>query len=252
MYRKCWVVLSVGWMLILSMQVYCLRQRTNTAQSDLPSFSQTGQSCEDPKTEQLDHNNQSVSFPYALEGYDITVRTLMIYEGPFREDGSETPVVGAMAVILENTGKMDILSVRLELRQGDCVLHFDAYCIPAGAKVMVVEKNAQQYTREPVTVCRCLAMETGNLILGEQQIRLEPYGRCDILVTNNATEVMDVTLVYKLYMDQQDLYMGGIAYSFVVSALQPGETRMVRPYPFTWNGARILAVITQICENGVQ
>lgn len=252
MWKKCWSLLSVGWMLMLSINLYRIQNRLDGLQSGLPSFSQSTQIQTQPEADRLNQEENTVAFPCAMEGYPLMLQTLMIYEGPFREDGSDAPVADTMALILENTGNSDILSVCVELRQGEKVFTFEAFCIPAGARVMVVEREKQQYSPAPVTAYRCISLETGTLELQEEQISLEPFERCDMLVTNNSLKTLDVTLVYKLYMAQQELYMGGIAYSVTVPALQPGETRQVRPYPFTWNGGRILAVQTQICENGVQ
>ena len=252
MWKKCWGLLSVGWMLILSIQVFRMQQNPGGAKPELPSFAQPAQVQTQPEEECLVQDSQTIALPYAMEGYPLTLQALMIYEGPFREDGTESPVVGAMALILENTGEADILSVSIELRQEEKSYTFEAFCIPAGARVMVVEKEKQSYSGDPVTFCRCTNLETGILDLLQEQITLEPWERCDVLITNSGEQAADVTLVYKLYMQQQELYVGGIAYSMTVPALQPGETRKVRPYPFTWSGGRILAVSAENCESGVQ
>lgn len=252
MWKKGWGLLYVGWMLILSIQVVRMQHKPEGEKPELPSFSQPVQVQTRPAEEHQLQDSQTIVLPYAMEGYPLTLQTLMIYEGPFREDGTESPVVGAMALILENTGQADILSVSVELRQEEKSYTFEAFCIPAGARVMVVEKEKQGYCGNPVTFCRCTHLETGTLDLQQEQIALEPWERCDVLVTNFGAQAADVTLVYKLYMQQQALYVGGIAYSMTVPALQPGETRQVRPYPFTWSGGRILAVSVQICESGVQ
>ena len=250
MWKKCWSLLCVCGVLILGMNLYRIRQ-LDTAQSSLPSFSQSTQAQTLPEAERLTQEQTAIAFPYAMESFPLTLENLMIYEGPFREDGTDTPAVNAMAVILENTGDTDILSLCLELRQGQRILTFEAYCIPAGKRIMVVEREKQEYSSAPITACRCVSLETGYLDAAPQ-ITLEPFERCDVLVTNTGSETVNVTLVYKLYMPSQELYLGGIAYSMELTDLEPGETRMVRPYPFTWNGGRIVAVSAEKSSGGVQ
>jgi len=66
-----------------------------------------------------------------------------------------------------------------------------------------------------------------------------------VVLENTAkTELRNVCLYYKLYVNAQDMYVGGVTYRYPVGTLQPGQRLEVIPEHFVWGYSAIVDVTT--------
>ena len=83
-------------------------------------------------------------FPYVIEGTELTVQNISSYDGIFLEDGSDGEVTGVAAMVVENTGDTNVEYAAITISCNGETLEFDASDLPAGATVVVQEKNKTQ------------------------------------------------------------------------------------------------------------
>ena len=54
-----------------------------------------------------------------------------------------------------------------------------------------------------------------------------------------------MTVYYKLYLEAQDVYLGGTTYEFTVDNLLSGETREIIPPKFVWGYSKVVDIQTE-------
>ena len=77
---------------------------------------------------------EEILFPFSIEGTPLTVESLVVYEGPALEEGSDEPLVDVLAVLLQNTGSQEILSAQILLQGKDVTHRFSGSHIPPEAR----------------------------------------------------------------------------------------------------------------------
>ncbi len=184
---------------------------------------------------------QSV-FPWALEDNGLVVEALASYEGPYWEDGSDEPVSGVAALMLYNPSGRVVEYAAVAVEQGMDTLYFFVSWLPPESRCLVLEKNRAAYSCQAVTGCRALLTCWGG---GETDAPQLEIGWEDLrmAVTNcSAATVPDVTVHYKMYAPSDGCYLGGIAYSVHLTALLPGQKRLVTAYHFAPETGKVVAI----------
>lgn len=178
----------------------------------------------------------------AVRHTNLVCRSLVCYDGAFLEDGTDEEVTGVTALVLENTGGVDILRAVLEVVQGDRLLNFETTCIPAHSTVLVLESGGQAYTGSTIDSCRCLTLIPGTLSDGEGAVTVTEAEQ-GLYVTNPGTaELTLVRLRYKQYHSESGMYLGGITYETELYCLQPGESRYITPYHYAAGYSAVVSV----------
>ncbi len=179
--------------------------------------------------------------PYA----NIYARRLVSFDGPFYEDQNAEELVGVAALELENTGNKVVEYVEAIVYQEHRQLRFEATYIPPGGRVLVLEKDAQLYDMERIVDFQCPKIVTAT-VSPQNMVQVLPDGACNLVVTNLSQQAIGcVRVFYKQYYEQDDLLLGGVTYSLVLTNLQPGESRRIAPYHFATDYSRIVAVIEE-------
>ena len=199
-----------------------------------------------PEFEQVFGTGDAAEFPFKLEYTSLVAHKLIAYEGAYLEDGSEEAVTNVAALILENTGTIGISYVRIILVQNGKELSFDATYIPPRSKIMLLEENKQPYSQATVTSCRCHTVIPGDFDRAERTVSIKETGMCTLEITNlTGQNLSGIRVFYKHHEGTRDLYVGGITYSTVIPALEPGETRSVTPYRYASGYAQVVAVVPE-------
>ena len=85
--------------------------------------------------------------------------------------------------------------------------------------------------------------------MSEDQVRVTDNGDNSLTVTNLTQEpIVCVRVFYKYYMEDLDVYVGGIAYTAKVTDLQPGEEVQIIPSHYAAGSSRIVMVRTYATE----
>ena len=188
---------------------------------------------------------EDVFFPYALEGTELTVQNISSYDGIFLEDGSDGEVTGVAAMVVENTGDTNVEYAAITISCNGETLEFDASDLPAGATVVVQEKNKTPYQSGTYTDCSAVVAEMGDFEMSEDQVKVEETESGSLLVTNlTDEEIPCVRIFYKFYMADEETYVGGITYTAKLTGLSAGASQTVTPSHYAAGNSRIMMVRT--------
>lgn len=184
--------------------------------------------------------SESLEFPLPVVGTDLIARQLIMYEGPFLENGSDTPVSDIMALLLYNDGQQEIAQAEVTVTAGEKLTFFASNIMP-GAQVLVLEANAHPWQDAPVTSCTGTVNLQRNNPLPEQALQIETVDMGTLLVTNTTkADLRDVWLFYKNYVPEGEVYVGGITYIQPIDYLPSGQTLRLEPSHFAAGYSRIL------------
>lgn len=195
--------------------------------------------------EQLAEENTTVSFPYEVEGTSLTIENISSYDGIFLEDGSDQEVSGITAMVLKNTGDVNVEYTSITLKRDGEELQFEASDIPAGATVVVQEKNKAAYGSGTFTDCSGIAAELDSFEMSEDQVKVEETEGGALQVTNlTDSEIPCIRIFYKFYMADQQSYVGGITYTAKLTNVAGGSSQTVTPSHYVAGSSQVLMVRT--------
>lgn len=247
MKRTWWITALI---FLLGVGVGCGIARIDSRGSERPpaaaTVDQPAEMPTQPDAEQAVEVNTPTGFPFKLEYTSLVAQKLIAYEGAYLEDGSEEAVTDVAALVLENTGTIGIEYAQIILEQNGRELSFDATYIPPKSTILLLEETKQPYSAAPVTACRCRTVIPGVFDKAERTVSVRETGMCTLEVTNLTDQPLsDIHIYYKHHEGGNDLYVGGITYSTVIPALEPGETRPVTPYRYASGYAQVVAVVPE-------
>lgn len=172
----------------------------------------------------------ATEFPVFISGTDLQVIGLALYEGNMLEDKSESFLVDAAALELYNCGNREIAMAEVTLKFDAVQMVFFATNIPAGAKILVIEREGQLWTQENCNECCGWVQYSDDSPLSEESLRIEDIDMGTVSVTNLTEEpVYDLGLFYKNYLSDAGMYIGGITYIYQIEYLAPGQTLLITP-----------------------
>ena len=183
---------------------------------------------------------EKVELPCRVGQTDLIASQLVMYEGPFLEIGGDVPVSDITALILYNSGDREIAQAEVVLTGEEELTFFASHIMP-GAKVLVLEKNAAAWQEWSISACDgWVSEETGQSIL-ESALEIREVDMGILSVTNISREKLpEVWLFYKNYLEEGDLYIGGITYIETVGSLDSGETVRINPNHYAAGYSRII------------
>lgn len=183
-----------------------------------------------------------VSFPLTVSGTSLSVRSISSYDGIYLEDGSDEEVSGVAAMVVENTGDTDLEYAYISINCDGETLEFEASDIPAGATVVIQEKNRASYQEGTYTDCSATVAETDSLDMAEE-VSVTETDDGSLLVTNlTDEEIACVRIFYKFYMEDEDAYVGGITYTAKLTGLGAGSSMTVTPSHYASGSSKIMMV----------
>ena len=172
----------------------------------------------------LADKHAGVSLPCKIDGTQLIARELMLYEGPFLEGRTDTPVSEITALLLYNSGKQEIAQAEVILTAQQELTFFASNIMP-GAHVLVLEKNAAAWQSWEVTACTGWTSPPQRPSLPEDALQIREVDMGTIALTNTTEETLtDIWIYYKNYLPQSGFYIGGITYLKTVAFIRPGQT----------------------------
>ena len=170
------------------------------------------------------------------------------YDGVYLEDGSDREVTGVAAAVLRNAGDrpVEYACVRME----DGALEFVVTGLDAGAIIVVPASGMAAYEDRTWYGCSAQAAYAPSMNLAKDQVAVRETEDGALEVSNlSGTEIPCLRIFYKFYLDDQDLYVGGITYNVKLLGLASGETRTVTPSHYLSGYSRVVMVKTYDEEN---
>ena len=188
----------------------------------------------------------SGALPELVSGSELRVQALVQYEGAYWEDGTGEYVSNVAALMLYNPSDADVSYGQVFLMLQDQEYVFEFTYLPAGGRLLVPEKNRLPYVRGDVTDCRCEDLVTGNFGTEDSGVTFTQNGLAGIVLENTTGgELKKVTLFYKLYLQEQDAFLGGRTYEVTVEDLSAGEIREIVPPKFVWGYSKLVDIQTE-------
>ena len=187
----------------------------------------------------------SASFPIALPDSRLVVEELRQYQGPYWEDGSGDFVEDVAALMICNPTDRMIAFAAFGMDTPDGTLYFFAYRLPPKSRCMVLEYGRKSCDPKKVLACRELMVRWDTQELSREQINYVGCGPQMTIVNRDSRKLDRVTVWYKQYVQTEDYYLGGAAYSVDLFCIQPEEQRTFMPQYYDAAHARIVAIELQ-------
>lgn len=163
-----------------------------------------------------------VNWPVAVEGTILEVQTPACYEGLFWEDGTGKHVTDIAALVVKNTGGCYVEQGEVIMDWGDKQYTFAVSWLPPGETALLLEKDAKHFAMpEGATfsgwTSSCLPERLG-------LVSVSPGGETGVCLHNKTNASLpEVTLYYKRYDWESEMYIGGSTETYTVEQLPPGE-----------------------------
>lgn len=186
-----------------------------------------------------------IHFPYSIYGTDLTIEALSFYEGPYLEDGTYEEVCDVAALVVHNTGAQTLSKVSITVQTEKEALLFEGNWLLPGKTCVLLEKNKSIYANETVRHCEGISRVTAfeNLLDGQVAVNEESIDR--LKVTNlSENSLSHLRIVYKNYLTQTDMYMGGITYEIGIDGLAPGQCYTLTPPYYVKDYSKVIFAYT--------
>ena len=206
---------------------------------------------EDSNTSTESNGNQSVddngivtvSLPFTVPNSSLVAENIRSYDGQFVEDGSDTDVSGIAVLILSNKGNTPVEYADIELKSGSVSYQFIASAIAPGATVIVQEKDKKEYTDNSSFTCTTHIANINSFDYSDDVTIDETND--SITVTNvSGTDIPCVRIFYKLYMKDENIYVGGITYTAKITDLKADSSVTITPSHYLQGYSEIMMVRT--------
>ncbi len=176
-------------------------------------------------------------------GSGLVITDIGPYLGAYVEDGTDEVISDVLMVILENTSHQALEYAQLTLAYGEETAAFTVTTLPAGAKVVLLEKNRMAYTAEaPSGILLENVVFRDTLDLYPELFQIT--GTKGNLTVKNISQQTVTGEIYVYYKNSsQDLFYGGITYrAKIEGGLAPGESKTVIAGHYNPTASTILMV----------
>lgn len=190
-----------------------------------------------------------VSLPCRIPGYGLTIEKIAPYSGMFVEDGTNVNVENVAMLMLSNDGDFPVEYAQIRVMQGGEELLFDISALPVGEKLVVQEKTGKSAAEKSVTSATALVVQRAAMEMSEKQIRVTDNGDNTLTIENLTDEIIPtVRVFYKHFMQQEDLFVGGIAFTVRVTRLAADGSVTIQPAHYTSQNSRVVMALTYDSE----
>ena len=166
----------------------------------------------------------------------------VVMYGSFVEDGLEAQVSNVATVMLHNTGPA-VTWTQVMIQTNGGVLTFCASMLPAGSRVMVLERDARRYPVGALTACRGQAVLAEESWMDEARLQFADIDMGTMAVTNlTDSHIKNLLIYYKTHYGDVDIFLGGVTYFHKVEALDGGETVLIQPDHYAKGYSQIVRV----------
>lgn len=219
-------------------------EMTLPAPEDLPS-SVVLPTEKDPQTGE----SIGISFPCQIPGYDMTVEKMEPYNGMFVEDGSNVNIKNVAMLLVKNNGDFSVEYAQIRVVWGQEELLFDISALPAGEELVVQEKTGKTISEDKATSASALVVQRANMEMSENKVQVTDNGDNTLTVKNLTNETIPtVRVFYKYFMEDENLFVGGIAFTVRITRLGAGASVTIQPSHYTSQTSRVVMVLTYNSE----
>lgn len=188
-------------------------------------------------------------FPCRVEGYNLVIEKLAPFSGLFVEDGNNSQIEDVAMLLVRNDGDFPVEYTRISVKYGEETLLFDISALPVGESVVVQEKEGKKIPEGVVDASEAMVVRRAELEMSQDQVAVTDNGD-NTLTIQNLTDKMIPTIrvFYKYHMGEEDVFVGGIAFTLRVTRLGAGASVTVQPSHYTSETSRVVMVLTYDSE----
>lgn len=175
--------------------------------------------------------------------YQVSIRRLNPYSGPFLEDGQDEEVTNVLALQFRNDGEQDIQYAEYVYQINGEEVPFKLSNLPAGQSCVVLAANKHAYNADEVLkISSRLVARVEVLPTADDQLLLVNNGDDTVSILNMTDQPIPVARVfYKTYYAEQDTFIGGITYSIEIRNIPAnGSTGALSPSHFSSEMSRFV------------
>lgn len=199
----------------------------------------------DPQTGEV----LGISFPCQIPEYGLTIEKMAPYSGMFVEDGSNANSQNVAMLLVKNNGDFPVEYTQIRVMCGQEELFFDISALPEGEQLVVQEKTGKALPESKATSASALVVQRANMEMSENKIRVTDNGDNTLTIQNLTNEVIPtVRVFYKYYMEDEKLFVGGIAFTVRISRLGAGASVTIQPSHYTSQTSRVVMALTYDSE----
>jgi hypothetical protein len=190
-----------------------------------------------------------VTFPFEIPEHGLVIHRLAPYTGLFVEDGTNIQVPSVAMLLVENKGPYPVEYTRIAITYEETELLFDISALPVGERLVVQEKNCKPVPEGEPSVANAMVVHRADMELSQEKLRVTDNGN-DTLTIQNLTDEMipTVRVFYKYYMEAEDVYVGGIAFTVRLTRLGAEESITIKPTHYNSETGRVVMVLTYAGE----
>ena len=212
---------------------------------DKPGNSDKPGNTQKPEDNPEKEPDRTVRFPYTIAGTDLVIDQVNSYDGLFFEDGSDKEVSNVTAIVLTNRGSTCVEYVNITMQRDGTQLRFVGSTLEAGDTMIILEADRKKFQNGEYKNCTAEISTIAKLTMSEGLLRVEENEKGGLLVTNlTDKDIPCVRIFYKYYMDDVDVYVGGITYTAKILDLAAEGSVVVKPSHYYSGFSKILMIKT--------
>ena len=191
-----------------------------------------------------------ISFPCQIPGYDLIIEKMEPYSGMFVEDGSNATIENVAMLLVKNNGDFPVEYAQIRVVCGQEELLFDVSALPSGEKLVVQEKTGKTITSGgEADSASALIVQRAKMEMSESKVQVIDNGDNTLTIKNLTNELIPtVRVFYKYYMEDEKLFVGGIAFTVRISRLAAGASVTIQPSHYTSQTSRVVMVLDYASE----
>ena len=183
--------------------------------------------------------------PHKISCTSICVNRVVSYDGPFYEDGTGREVLNIAALEICNQGNVVIPYACIIVETGEGRYVFQATMIPVDTPVLVQESNAQPFFKEEII--NIFGWNTVRKSSIKQPVFIVETGMSELTLFNySESTINNLSVYYRTYYSEGNVYCGGKAFSIPVSRVEPGEIKKLHPEHYVSGYSHIISVISEL------
>lgn len=194
-----------------------------------------------PKVEiPVANQTSGLQFPCEVPGHNLRLEKLAPYTGIFVEDGTNQQVTDVAMLLVKNTGDSAVEYAEITVDYPNKTLTFQITALPAGERMVVQEKSGSG-------VPNGVAGQAAALVVHRTQMNITPEisvsdnGDNSLTVKNLTNKTIPtVRIFYKYYMKNENMYVGGIAFTVRITSFGPESTMVVSPSHYNSQTSRVV------------
>ncbi len=190
-----------------------------------------------------------IVFPCKIPEYNLTIEKMAPYSGMFVEDGTNANTTNVAMLMVKNDGDFPVEYTQISVMCGQEELLFDISALPVGEKLVVQEKTGKPISVSEATSASALVVQRANMEMSEGKVQVVDNGDNTLTITNLTNETIPtVRVFYKYYMENEELFVGGIAFTVRITRLGAGANVKIQPSHYTSQNSRVVMVLTYDSE----